>query len=180
MPTLSPPERRKHPRQSMVTPIWATPLASNKRAIGPAIEMTSINMSEGGAALLLDRPCHAPWLMLDFGRSGVGGQLLLQVVRTERHGDFRIIAGHFADHDPTTPDKLRSTVAHWSSGVRSPSGCDRVVDSRSSANPPSTEQSSGSPADGGPTLPPAFGHSEVSRRILPEATARQTHRRTSG
>lgn len=64
-------EKRKHKRYPMALPLVAVPLGSDFRVIGPATQITTINVSRGGASLLDTRLCIAKYLVLDFTLCGL-------------------------------------------------------------------------------------------------------------
>ena len=75
-------EKRDDPRFSMAMPILTLPLSRSFRVCGPAAEMTTINISRRGGALLHAQACTAPFLVLDLTVAGLGPLLvLLEVLR---------------------------------------------------------------------------------------------------
>ena len=63
---------------------------------GPAIELTTTNISCGGASLLDDKPCDAAYLAIDLSGAGFGViQALLEVLRVRRLMSAYVIAGRW-------------------------------------------------------------------------------------
>lgn len=73
--------KRKEPRYPAVLPVIAIPLGRNFRVIGQAVQMTTINISRSGTALLDIDSCSAPYLALDFSVAGMTARAVLEVLR---------------------------------------------------------------------------------------------------
>jgi hypothetical protein len=73
--------KRKEPRYLAVLPVIAIPLGRNFRIIGEAVQMTTINISRSGTALLDIESCSAPYLALDFTAAGMTARAVLEVLR---------------------------------------------------------------------------------------------------
>src|SRR6266404_7201792 len=71
------PNRRRQKRYTVTVPVVALPLAPDFRIDGEPVQMTTANVSLGGAALMHTRFIDAPYLALDFTVAGVE---LLQIV----------------------------------------------------------------------------------------------------
>jgi hypothetical protein len=71
------PERRNNQRYAMAMPVLGVPLNGSFRVAGPAAEMTTINISRSGCALLDSQPCRAPYLVLDLSVTGLGPFLVI-------------------------------------------------------------------------------------------------------
>ncbi len=75
-------EKRDAPRVTMAMPLLALPLSRSFRVCGPATQMTTINISRRGGALLTAQACTAPYLAVDLTVSGIGPLIvLLEVLR---------------------------------------------------------------------------------------------------
>jgi hypothetical protein len=75
-------EKRSHKRYAMALPVIAVPMGPNFRVIGPATQITTINVSRGGAALLDTNFCAADYLVLDFTPAGLStAKAVFQVQR---------------------------------------------------------------------------------------------------
>ena len=75
-------EKRRQPRYPIAIPVRGLPLDRNFRVTGAAMELTTINLSCGGASLINARPCEAAFLAVDLSRAGLGVvQALLEVLR---------------------------------------------------------------------------------------------------
>jgi hypothetical protein len=73
--------KRKEPRYPAILPVIAIPLGRNFRIIGSAVQMTTINISRSGSALLDIDSCTAPYLALDFSVAGMIARAVLEVLR---------------------------------------------------------------------------------------------------
>jgi hypothetical protein len=73
--------KRKEPRYPAILPVIAIPLGRNFRVIGQAVQMTTINISRSGTALLDIDSCSAPYLALDFAVAGMTARAVLEVLR---------------------------------------------------------------------------------------------------
>jgi hypothetical protein len=73
--------KRKEPRYPAILPVIAIPLGRNFRVIGKAVQMTTINISRSGTALLDIDSCTAPYLALDFAVAGMTARAVLEVLR---------------------------------------------------------------------------------------------------
>jgi hypothetical protein len=92
-------ERRSHTRYPVAAPVTAIPLSADFRVVGPAVAMTTLNLSLGGAALIHKQACQAPCYALDFAEAGLGVlQILLRVLRTSDIGLQHVTAGDFLGH----------------------------------------------------------------------------------
>jgi hypothetical protein len=75
-------DKRRQPRYAIAMPVRTLPLGRNFRVTGPAVEMTTINISCGGAALLDEESCNAAYLAVDLTHPSLGTvQAILQVLR---------------------------------------------------------------------------------------------------
>jgi hypothetical protein len=90
------PDRRIHKRHPVIVPVVALPLASDFRIKGEPIQMTTANVSLGGAALIHSRFIDSPYLALDFTTAGVELlQVVLKVLRVKSIGLVYEIGGEF-------------------------------------------------------------------------------------
>jgi hypothetical protein len=90
------PDRRQDQRYSMAVPAVAIPLGKDFRVIGKPVQMTTLNVSQGGAALLHTQYTDTPNFALDFTASGIPlMQVILQVLRVRDVGSVYEIAGQF-------------------------------------------------------------------------------------
>jgi hypothetical protein len=90
------PERRMHQRYPVTVPVVALPLAADFRIDGEPLQMTTVNVSLGGAALIHTRFIKAPNLALDFTVAGVELlQVVLKVLRVRGIGPVYEIGGEF-------------------------------------------------------------------------------------
>ena len=75
-------EQRRETRHAVALRVLALPLGHNFRVIGEAVQMTMINISRAGAALLDPNPVKAPYLAIDFSVAGPNNvQAILDVLR---------------------------------------------------------------------------------------------------
>jgi hypothetical protein len=89
-------DRRRHKRYPITVPVMVLPLAFDFRVIGEPIQMTTANVSLGGAALVHTRFLDAPNLALDFTIAGTDLlQLVLKVLRCRNMGPVYEIGGEF-------------------------------------------------------------------------------------
>jgi hypothetical protein len=90
------PDRRAHKRYPVTVPVVVLPLTSDFRIDGEPIQMTTVNISLGGAALMYTRFLDAPYLALDFSIAGVELlQVILKVLRVHSTGPVYEMAGQF-------------------------------------------------------------------------------------
>ena len=73
--------KRKEPRYPAILPVVAIPMGRNFRIIGKAVQMTTINVSRSGTALLDIDSCTASYLALDFSVAGMTARAVLEVLR---------------------------------------------------------------------------------------------------
>jgi hypothetical protein len=89
-------ERRRHKRYPVMAPVAAMPLARDFRLMGDAVQMTTANISLGGAALIQTRFVDAPYLALDFTVPGMDRlQVVFKVLRVASRGVVYEIGGEF-------------------------------------------------------------------------------------
>lgn len=75
-------ERRREPRHAVALPVLALPLDETFRVSGAAIEMTTINVSRGGAAFIHEATLKAAYISVDFSYVGLGMiHAVLEVLR---------------------------------------------------------------------------------------------------
>jgi hypothetical protein len=90
------PDCRGHKRYLVTVPVIALPLAEDFRVDGEAIQMTTANISRGGAALIHTRYVKAPYLALDFTVAGLESlQVVLSVLRVRSLGPLYEVSGEF-------------------------------------------------------------------------------------
>ena len=90
------PERRRDQRYAIAVPAVAVPLGNDFRIIGEPVQMTTMNVSLGGAALIHTRFTDTPYYALDFTAAGVQLlQVVLQVMRVRNVGPVYEVAGRF-------------------------------------------------------------------------------------
>ena len=90
------PDRRRQKRYPVSVPVIALPLASDFRIDGDPVQMTTANVSLGGAALIHTRFVDAPYLALDFRGAGVELlQVVLKVLRVRCLGPVYEVGGEF-------------------------------------------------------------------------------------
>jgi hypothetical protein len=97
-------ERRRHLRHAVAAPVVALPLAADYRIDGEPQQMTTTNLSLGGAALMHSQQVDAPYLVLDFSAAGEELlQVVLQILRVRSIGSFVEIGGQFIGRMPQSP-----------------------------------------------------------------------------
>ena len=96
-------ERRRHKRYSIAVPVVAVPLGPDFRVIGDPLQLTTANVSLGGAALIHTRFLDAPNLALDFTTAGNELQVLLRVLHVRSLGLVYEVAGDFISQLCSTP-----------------------------------------------------------------------------
>jgi hypothetical protein len=90
------PERRRGKHYQVTRPAVVIPLAADFRVDGPPMEMTTLNVSLYGAALLHTRHTSAPYLALDFTMDGnCLLQTVMRVLRVRSMGLGYEVAGEF-------------------------------------------------------------------------------------
>jgi PilZ domain len=98
------PNRRRYKRYTVTVPVVALPLASDFRIDGDPVQMTTANISLGGAALIHTRFIDAPYLALDFTVAGVELlQIVLKVLRVKSIGPIYQIGGQFVSRLSQVP-----------------------------------------------------------------------------
>jgi hypothetical protein len=102
--TLKGIDRRQHTRYSIGVPVVAVPLGANFTVLGPAVKMTTRDISKSGVGLAYARFTDAPYFVIDFTSAGIELlQVLMKVVRVSNNGPTYEVAGkfinrlHFAD-----------------------------------------------------------------------------------
>jgi hypothetical protein len=98
------PDRRLQKRYDIAVPVVALPLGPDFRVIGEPLQMTTANLSLGGAALLHTRFIDAPNLALDYTAAGVDLQVVLKVLRVRSLGLVYEVAGEFISHLAQAPE----------------------------------------------------------------------------
>jgi hypothetical protein len=94
--TLTGRDRRQHTRYSIGVPVVAVPLRENFSIAGPAVQMTTRDISQSGIALAHTRFCEVPYYVIDFTAAGIELlQVLLKVVRVSNSGPTYEVAGKF-------------------------------------------------------------------------------------
>jgi hypothetical protein len=89
-------ERRRHKRYPVMAPVAAMPVAADFRLSGEPVQMTTANVSLGGAALIHTRFLDAPYLALDFALAGMDRlQVVFRVLRVQSRGVVYEIGGEF-------------------------------------------------------------------------------------
>jgi hypothetical protein len=77
-------------------PVVALPLASDFRINGEPVQMTTANVSLGGAALIHTRFVDTPYLALDFKAATIESlQVVLKVLRVRSLGPVYEVSGEF-------------------------------------------------------------------------------------
>ena len=90
------PERRRGKHYQVTSPVVAVPLAEDFKVDGAPLEMTTLNVSLHGAALLHTRHTTAPYLALDFTMDGSALlQTVMRVLRVRSMGLAYEVAGEF-------------------------------------------------------------------------------------
>jgi hypothetical protein len=75
-------EKRTQKRYPMALPVIAVPLGNDFRVMGAAKQLTTINVSSGGASLLDIEPCKSMFLALDFSLVGLSSaKAVFEVLR---------------------------------------------------------------------------------------------------
>ncbi len=99
------PERRSDKRYAIAVSVVVLPLASDFRIDGEPVQMTTANISLGGAALVHPRSLNAPYLALDFTVAGVELlQVVLKVARVHCTGPVYEMAGQFISRLAQAPN----------------------------------------------------------------------------
>jgi hypothetical protein len=94
--TLTGKERRQQTRYSIGVPVVAVPLRANFSIAGPAVRMTTRDISKSGIALASARFSDAPYFVIDFTAAGIELlQVLLKVLRVRNTGPTYEVAGKF-------------------------------------------------------------------------------------
>jgi hypothetical protein len=94
--TLSGRDRRQQTRYSIGVPVVAIPLRADFSIDGPAVRMTTRDISQSGIALAHARFCDAPYYAIDFTSAGIELlQVLLKVLRVSNNGPAYEVAGKF-------------------------------------------------------------------------------------
>jgi hypothetical protein len=94
--TLTGMDRRQHTRYSIGVPVIAVPLRANFSIAGPAVRMTTRDISKCGVALAYARFSDAPYYVIDFTAAGIELlQVLLKVLRVSNTGPTYEVAGRF-------------------------------------------------------------------------------------
>jgi len=89
-------ERRLQTRYSIGVEVVAIPLHADFAIAGPAVRMTTRDISSSGVALSCARFTNAPYFAIDFTSAGIELlQVLLQVVRVSNNGPNYEVAGKF-------------------------------------------------------------------------------------
>ena len=94
--TLTGRDRRQHTRYSIGVPVVAVPLRANFSVAGPAVRMTTRDISPSGIALAYARFSDVPYYVIDFTSAGIELlQVLLKVLRVSNSGPTYEVAGKF-------------------------------------------------------------------------------------
>jgi hypothetical protein len=94
--TLTGKDRRQQTRYSIGVPVVAVPLRANFRIAGPAVRMTTKDISQSGMALAHARFSDVPYYVIDFTAAGIELlQVLLKVLRVSNSGPSYEVAGKF-------------------------------------------------------------------------------------
>jgi hypothetical protein len=89
-------ERRQQTRYSIGVEVVAVPLHANFSIAGPAVRMTTRDISSGGIALSYARFTSVPYFAIDFTTAGIELlQVLLKVLRVSNNGPNYEVAGRF-------------------------------------------------------------------------------------
>jgi hypothetical protein len=89
-------DRRQHTRYSIGVPVVAVPLGTNFTIAGPAVKMTTRDISKSGVALAYARFTDAPYYVIDFTSAGIELlQVLMKVLRVSNSGPTYEVAGKF-------------------------------------------------------------------------------------
>jgi hypothetical protein len=98
------PDRRIHKRYAVTVPVIVLPLTSDFRINGEPVQMTTANVSLGGAALIHTRFIDGPYLALDFTVAGIELlQVVLKVLRVQGAGPVYEVGGQFISRLSQTP-----------------------------------------------------------------------------
>jgi hypothetical protein len=90
------PDRRGQKRHVVNVPVVAVPLASDFRVDGETVQMTTANVSLGGAALVHTRFVESQYLAIDFAAAGLHSlQVVLRVLRVRSVGPAYEVSGEF-------------------------------------------------------------------------------------
>jgi hypothetical protein len=91
-------DRRQQERHSIGVPVVAVPLRANFSIAGPAVQMTTRDISQCGIALAHTRFSDVPYYVIDFTAAGIELlQVLLKVLRVSHSGPIYEVAGKFID-----------------------------------------------------------------------------------
>jgi hypothetical protein len=94
--TLTGRDRRQQTRYSIGVPVVAVPLRANFSIAGPAVRMTTRDISPSGIALAHARFSNVPYYVIDFTSAGIELlQVLLKVLRVCNSGPTYEVAGKF-------------------------------------------------------------------------------------
>jgi hypothetical protein len=94
--TLTGRDRRQQTRYSIGVPVVAVPLRANFSIAGPAVRMTTRDISPSGIALAYARFSDVPYYVIDFTSAGIELlQVLLKVLRVSNSGPTYEVAGKF-------------------------------------------------------------------------------------
>jgi hypothetical protein len=89
-------DRRQQTRYSIGISVIAVPLRANFSIAGPAVRMTTRDISQSGMALACARFSDAPYYVIDFTAAGIELlQVLLKVLRISNNGPTYEVAGKF-------------------------------------------------------------------------------------
>ncbi len=89
-------DRRQHTRYSIGVPVVAVPLRADFSIAGPAVRMTTRDISKSGVALAYTRFSDAPYYVIDFTSAGIELlQVMLKVLRVSNSGPTYELAGKF-------------------------------------------------------------------------------------
>jgi len=89
-------ERRQQTRYSIGVEVVAVPLRANFGIAGPAVRMTTCDISSSGILLSYARFSNVPYFALDFTTAGIELlQVLLKVLRVSNNGPNYEVAGKF-------------------------------------------------------------------------------------
>lgn len=106
---LTEPDRRSEKRYSISVPVVALPLATDFRVDGEAVQMTTANISLGGAALVHTRFINSPYLAIDFASAGADSlKVVLKVRRIRSLGPAYELSGDFISRVSQLPTQSAS------------------------------------------------------------------------
>jgi hypothetical protein len=89
-------DRRQQTRYSIGISVIAVPLRANFSIAGPAVRMTTRDISQSGMSLAYARFSDAPYYVIDFTAAGIELlQVLLKVLRVSNCGPTYEVAGKF-------------------------------------------------------------------------------------